>query len=97
MAKKKQKIIQEIPENIKIAFNDFCIRELKLDVSDDDRLCRIDETDNSITLIKYNDKFLKCPDEYTIIRGDELELNLLKNVRIMDSLLSSFLDEYEWE
>ena len=37
MAKKKQKIIQEIPENIKIAFNDFCIRELKLDVSDDDR------------------------------------------------------------
>ena len=95
MAKKKQKIIQEIPENIKIAFNDFCIRELKLDVSDDDRLCRIDETDNSITLIKYNDKFLKCPDEYTIIRGDELELNLLKNVRIMDSLLSSFLNDYQ--
>lgn len=95
MAKKNKKMVEEIPQDIKIAFNEFCIRELKLDISDDDKLCKIDEMDNSITLIKYNDKFLKCPDEYTIVRGDEIELNLLKNVRIMDSLLSSFLNDYQ--
>ena len=89
MAGKKKDIITQ---DLKCAFNDFCMRELKLDITDDDKVFYIDTNE----ILKYNDKFLKYPeDEYTIIRPDEIEFNLLKNSRIMDSLLSRFLDEYQ--
>ena len=52
MTKKNKKIVKEIPQDIKITFNEFCIRELKLDISDDDKLSKIEEIDNTITLIK---------------------------------------------
>lgn len=81
-----------ITTDLKISFNDFCMREMKLDITEDGRLYMMD-TD---TILIYNEKFLKYPeDEYTLIRPNEIELNLLKNARIMDSLLSMFLDEYQ--
>ena len=88
MTKKKELITYEI----KSAFNDYCMRELKLDVTEDDKVFYIDTNE----IIKYNDKFLKYPEnEYANIRPDEIEFNLLKNTRIMESLLSRFLDEYQ--
>lgn len=89
MATKKKQIITQ---DLKCAFNDFCMREMKLDVTDDDKVYDM----NTDTILKYNDKFLKYPEnEYTAIRPDEIEFNLLKNSRIMDSLLSKFLDDYQ--
>ena len=81
-----------ITTDLKIAFNDYCMREMGLDITEDNRLYHID----SETILKYNDKFLKYPeDEYIMLRPDEIELNLLKNTRIMDSLLSIYLNEYQ--
>ena len=88
MAKKKELITYDI----KCGFNDFCMRELKLDITDDDKVYYMDTNE----ILKYNDKFLKYPEsEYTNIRPDEIEFNLLKNTRIMESLLSRFLDDYQ--
>lgn len=81
-----------ITQDLKCGFNDFCMRELKLDVTDDDKVYYSDTNE----ILKYNDKFLKYPEnEYATFRSDEIEFNLLKNARIMDSLLSRFLDEYQ--
>ena len=54
MAGKKKDIITQ---DLKCAFNDFCMRELKLDITDDDKVFYIDTNE----ILKYNDKFLKYP------------------------------------
>lgn len=88
--RKKQNIITL---DLKISFNDICMREMGLDVTDDDKmyLYHVDTE----TILKYNEKFLKYPeDEYTLFRSDEIELNLLRNSRIMDSLVSRYLHDF---
>lgn len=77
--------------NMKIAFNDICMREMGLDITDDGRLYDMDTT----TILQYNEKFIKyIEDEYTLVGPNEIELNLLENSRIMQTLMGLYLDKY---
>ena len=61
MAKKKELITYDI----KCGFNDFCMRELKLDITDDDKVYYMDTNE----ILKYNDKFLKYPEVVEYLRS----------------------------
>lgn len=89
MGRKKKK---EITIDMQIHFNDIAMREMHLDY-DEDTLRVYDEDTES--LLMYGDKFIKYrEDESLILRSDELELNLIKNVRIMDTLANNYIMKY---
>lgn len=89
MAKKKK---NEITLDMQINFNDIAMRELGLDYDED--TFRVYDIDSE-SLLQYNQKFLVYKDyDSPSLKADELELNLIRNVRIMDTLANNFIMKY---
>lgn len=92
MAKKK-KLSEENIRILKTRFNDICMRELGLDIDDDDRIFDMDND----SIIKINEKYLKYVDEdeqFPVFRNDEIEFNMLFNTKTMQTLFGIYLDKY---
>ena len=87
-------ITDERAISLRMAFNDIAIRELDLEV--DENSNRIYEVgDGTINLLQYNDRFLKYYEgPNTIVRQNEMELNLLDNNRLMQILFGRFIVKY---
>lgn len=84
---KKQEITPELVER----FNDISMREFGFDIDDDGHLFDMD----LMTALTYKDKFLKyCDSEDRIVRPNEIELDLLQNNRLMNTLFGLFIDKY---
>ena len=83
MTKKEENLFK-----LKLAFNDIAMRELGLDVDDEDHVFDLDT--ESVYTIK--DKFIKYSDEpYPTIGHNEIELNLLENPRLMEILFGMWI------
>lgn len=73
---------------IKINFNDICLREMGLDINDDDYLYDIDTE----SIYKVKDKFIKySEEEFPVIHANEIELNLFENPRLMEILFGMWI------
>ena len=78
MAKKKANLFE-----LKLAFNDIVMREMGLDINDDNHIYNMDT--NELFMIK--DRYLKYMEtEYEPISHNEIEFNLLENPRLMEIL-----------
>lgn len=77
---------------IKCEFNEFCIREMGFEIDENDYLC--DETTQSILQIK--EKFIKYNNEdvYPILKANEIDLNLIENTRLMETIFQVYIINY---
>ena len=86
MTKKEQKFF-----NLKLRFNDVVMRELGLDITDEGYLYDMDT--ESIFQIK--EKFIKyVEDEYTTFRHNEIEMNLLENPRLTETIVLPYINHF---
>lgn len=86
MTKKEQKFF-----DLKLRFNDVVMRELGLDITDDGYLYDMDAE----SILQIKEKFIKyIEDEYTMFRRNEIEMNLLENPRLTETLVLPFIDRY---
>lgn len=75
---------------LKSEFNDKVMREMGLDMTDEGYVYDMDST----TIIQIKEKFIKyCEDEYEAnnLRHNEIELNLIENPRLMETLTLMYL------
>ncbi len=80
-----------IPLDTRIAFNDICMREMKLDITDDGILYDMDTE----SILQYKERFIKYrEDENTLIYQNEIELDLLRDPRLMEILANIYLQKY---
>lgn len=85
MAKKKIDYL-----DLKIRFNDVMMRELGLDITDDGNDYLYDMDTESILQIK--EKYIKyCDYEYPMLRHNEIEMNLIENPRLTETICLPFL------
>lgn len=83
MTKKEQKLFE-----LKLTFNDIAMREMGLDVDEEDHVYDI-ETESVYTI---KDKFIKYSDEpYPTLMHNEMDLNLLENPRLMEILFGMWI------
>lgn len=83
MAQKKINITE-----IKVNFNDISMRELRLDIDENDHIYDMDT--ESIYMIK--EKYIKySEDEYPNIMRDEIDMNLIENPRLMEILFGTWI------
>lgn len=86
MAQKKINITE-----LKVNFNDISMRELGLDIDDNDHIYDMDT--ESIFMIK--EKYIKySEDEYPQIAKNEIELNLIENPRLMEILFGMWITKW---
>ena len=86
MAKKKQNLFE-----LKSRFNDIMMQELGLDITEDDYLYDIE----SQSILQISEKFIKYFEyENPIVRHNEIELNLLENPRLSETLVIPYLTKY---
>ena len=75
----------------KVNFNDITMRELGLDIDENNHVYNI-ETE-SIYQIK--EKFIKYSDEeYPVIRANEMDMNLIENPRLMEILFGIYITDW---
>lgn len=80
-----------ITDELRIRFNDICMRELSLDITEDDKVFDMDTN----TIIVYKDKYLKYYNgPYDKIRSNEIRFNLLENSNLLLVVFSVFLEKY---
>ena len=73
---------------IKINFNDIVMRELGLDVDEEDHIYDMDTE----SIYKVKDKFIKySEDEYPVIGHNEIDMNLIENPRLMEILFGMWI------
>ena len=85
------KKVKEITFEQKCIFNDYCMRELGLNLDDNDRLV----DDDTQSILQYREKFIKYQeDECVPIRPDEVEMDLLRNPRLMGILFGIYLQKF---
>lgn len=78
MTKKEEKFF-----NLKVRFNDVMLRELGLDITDESYVC---DSENE-TVIQIKGRFIKYnEDPYAICKHNEIDLNLLENPRLTETL-----------
>lgn len=88
MATKKSK--QNLFE-LKLRFNDIMMQELGLDITDDDYVYDIE----SESILQISEKYIKYFEfENPIPRHNEIELNLLENPRLSETLVIPYLSKY---
>lgn len=78
--------------NIKISFNDYCMREMGFGLDDNDHL--VDE--DIETILRFKEKYIVYND-ITLdpyVRGDEIDMNLLENYKLMELLFQAFITKY---
>lgn len=91
MAKRKIDTLQ-----LKIDFNDKMMRELKLDLADTE----YGDTDYlydyiSDTFLTIKGKFIKyTEEEYPLLKHDEIDLNLIENARLSETISIPFFNYY---
>lgn len=74
--------------DLKVRFNDVVMRELGLDITEDDYLYDMD----SMSIIQIKEKYIKYSEhEYTMFRHNEIEMNLIENPRLMENIALPFL------
>ena len=78
---------------IKINFNDICLREFGLDYDEDSmHVYNID----TMALYQVSEKFIKYVDEeYPIIHANEIELNLIENPRLMEIIFGIWIVDWQ--
>ena len=87
MARKKINLTE-----IKVNFNDIVMRELGLDIDDDNHVYDLDTE----TIYKVKDRYIKySEDEYPIIHPSEIEMNLIENPRLMEILFGMWIPKWE--
>ena len=75
----------------KVNFNDITMRELGLDIDENNHVYNIDT--ESIYQIK--EKFIKYSDEeYPVIRANEMDMNLIENPRLMEILFGIYITDW---
>ncbi len=79
--------------NIKINFNDICLREFGLDYDEDSyHIYDID----TMSLYQVSEKFIKyVEEEYPIIHANEIELNLIENPRLMEIIFGIWIAKWQ--
>lgn len=94
MAKKKQESSISSKElfNLESAFNDMVMRELGLDLDENNHVVSMD----TMEIFQIKDKFIKYKEnEYDQVYFNEIELNLLENPRMMEILYGIWLNRRE--
>lgn len=77
--------------NLKMGFNDIAMRELGLDITDDDYIYDMDTE----TIIQINEKFIKYSDLVDpILKFNEIDLNLIENPKLMENLVLKYLTDH---
>ena len=73
----------------KMILNDIFMRELGLDLDENDYLYDMDDG----TIFQINEKFIKYTDDipYPVIRSDEIDFNTLENYRLAETLFSVYI------
>jgi hypothetical protein len=86
------KLIKKIDSlDYKIDFNDICMREMGYDITEDGKLFHTD--DNEIINIK--EKFIiYSEDLQPNLRSNEIDLNLIENSRLMETLFGVYITKY---
>lgn len=83
---------------LKMNFNDICLRELGLDITEDTSyVFDTDDIENGVANVyQINDKYLKyCDDNpYPFLGHDEIDFNMIENFRLMENLFSLFILKY---
>ena len=75
--------------DIKIRFNDICMRELGLDIDENDHIYDMD----SQTIYTIKEKFIKySEEEIPLLNLDEMDLNLIENPRLMETLFGYWVE-----
>lgn len=79
--------------NLKVRFNDVMMRELGIDiVEDDDRYLDYLYDIDTGNILQIKEKFIKyCDYEYPVIKFNEIEMNLIENPRLTETLCLPFL------
>lgn len=86
MAMNKAKLL-----DIKIRFNDAVMRELGFDLTDEDYLFDMDTE----TVLQIKEKYIKyCEVDDPYIKHNEIEMNLLENPRLTETLIIPFIHNY---
>ena len=86
MTKKEQKFF-----DLKLRFNDVVMRELGLDITDEGYLYNIDTE----SILQIKEKFIKyTEDEYCIFRHNEIEMNLLENPRLTETISLPYINDF---
>ena len=76
---------------IKRNFNDIVMREMGLDIDDNDHIYNMDTE----TIFTFKGKFIKYTEnEYQPITSNEIDMNLIENPRLMEILFCNFIDNY---
>lgn len=82
---------KRITHDLIVNFNDIVMRELGLDITDDDKVYDMDTN----TILQFNEKFIIYSEvEFPALRADQIELNLLENSRLMHTLFGVYLNKY---
>lgn len=79
--------------DLKVRFNDVMMRELGIDiVEDDDRFLDYLYDIDTGNILQIKEKFIKyCDYEYPVIKFNEIEMNLIENPRLTETLCLPFL------
>ena len=74
--------------DLKVRFNDVMMRELGIDiVEDDDRYLDYLYDIDTGNILQIKEKFIKyCDYEYPVIKFNEIEMNLIENPRLTETL-----------
>lgn len=82
-----------ITQELKLLFNERCMREFKLDCDEDTGLLCDYDTEE---LFYYNEKYIKVPEDDTIyLEQNEIELDFIRNPRLMEIFVKRFLEQYQ--
>ena len=74
--------------DLKLRFNDIVLREFGLGVTDDDYVFDYD----SDTILQIKEKYIKySEDEYPVTKADEIDLNLIENPRLTETLVLPYM------
>lgn len=86
MAKKKQNLFK-----LKLIFNDAFMRETGLDIDQNDHVYCMEKE----TVLQIKGKFIKyCDYEYPVLQHDEIDLNLIENPRLCESLALMWIADH---
>lgn len=85
------KVLKSESFDLRSNFNDVCMREMHLDIDDYNHVVDVDTE----SILQIKEKFIYYPEyEYTIIPSNDIELNLLENSRLMETLFTLYLSKY---
>lgn len=93
MAKTKAEKEQELFD-LRVQFNDYVLRELGLDINDDNYVYDIEKQQ----LLQINGKFIKYPESITdsqyINKNKEIELNCIENAGLVEILAVRYINDF---